>query len=72
MWERNRRVDGVASMAWSLAPSTTRAQRLQEVTPRRTVVGLVAALDHDDDAAIAAADDGLALAKPAQRVISTV
>jgi hypothetical protein len=59
-------------MAWSLTPSTTRVQRLQEVTPRRTVVGLVAALDHDDDAAVAAPDDGLALAKPAQRVISAV
>ena len=53
----------VASMAWSLTPSTTRAQMLQEVTPRRTVVGLVAALDDDDDAAVAAPDDGLALAR---------
>ena len=45
---------------------------MQEVTLSSTVVGLVAALDHDDDAAVAAMDDGLALAKPAQRVISTV
>jgi hypothetical protein len=45
---------------------------LQEVTPRRTVVGLVAALDDDDDAAIAAADHCFSFSEPSQRIISTV
>ena len=49
-----------------------RAQRPQEVTPRRTIVGLIAALDDDDDAAVAAADHGFALAEPAQRVVGRV
>ena len=64
---RWRRIDGVELDAIDATP-----KRLQEVTLSSTVVGLVAALDHDDDAAVAAMDDGLALAKPAQRVISTV
>jgi len=42
------------------------------VTPRRTVVGLVAALDDDDDAAVAAADYCFTLPEPSQRVISRV
>ena len=58
MWERNRRVDGVKTHL--------------EVTPRRTVVGLVAALDDDDDAAVAAAHNCFTLPEPSQRIISRV
>ena len=64
---RWRRIDGVELDAIDATP-----KRLQEVTLSSTVVGLVAALDHDDDAAVAAADHCFSFSEPSQRIISTV